>query len=59
MPARDRTGPEGKGPLTGRGFGACNPNNQNQRLSQRGVGFGRGCRQGRGYGFRNQNTNEE
>lgn len=27
MPQRDKTGPEGKGPLTGRGFGRCNPKN--------------------------------
>ncbi|MEZ5020695.1 MAG: DUF5320 domain-containing protein [Bacteroidales bacterium] len=42
MPAGDRTGPEGKGPRTGRGFGFCSgydaPGN-----SRRGGGrFGRG-----------------
>ena len=25
MPQRDRTGPEGKGPRTGRGMGKCPP----------------------------------
>ncbi len=36
MPGRDRTGPEGLGPFTGRGMGA---------RGERGGGFGRG-----GYG---------
>jgi len=42
MPARDKTGPLGRGPFTGRGFGPCGS----------GVGpeFGRGV--GRGFGFR-------
>lgn len=38
MPARDGTGPLGRGPLTGRGMGPC------------GWGAGRGF--GRGFGFR-------
>ena len=38
MPWREGTGPEGRGPLTGRGMGPC------------GRGFGRGF--GRGMGFR-------
>jgi hypothetical protein len=29
MPRFDKTGPDGKGPLTGRGLGKCNPNNKN------------------------------
>ncbi len=36
MPAQDRTGPLGQGPLTGRGWGYC----------------GRGFRRGFGRGFR-------
>ena len=40
MPARDGTGPWGRGPLTGRGFGPCG--------SGAGPGFGRGF--GRGFG---------
>ena len=28
MPRFDRTGPERKGPLTGRGLGKCNPKSQ-------------------------------
>jgi hypothetical protein len=38
MPAQDRTGPLGQGPLTGRGLGPC------------GQGLRRGL--GRGFGFR-------
>ncbi len=45
MPAQDRTGPLGEGPLTGRGFGPC------------GRGFGRGFR--RGFGFRRFAFGEE
>ncbi len=40
MPAQDRTGPLGQGPLTGRGFGPCG----------RGLAFRHGF--GRGFGFR-------
>jgi hypothetical protein len=35
MPARDGTGPQGTGPLTGRGFGPCG------RGMHRGFGFRR------------------
>ncbi|MBR9691225.1 DUF5320 domain-containing protein [Candidatus Woesearchaeota archaeon] len=42
MPGGDQTGPNGMGPLTGRGLGPCG-----RGLRQ---GFGRG--QGRGMGFR-------
>ena len=38
MPGRDRTGPVGQGPLTGKGMGIC--------------GGGRYIRYGRGYGYR-------
>jgi len=43
MPGFDKTGPEGKGPKTGRGMGSCNPNAS--------KGFGRGMGRGRGRGF--------
>ena len=39
MPGYDGTGPEGRGPMTGRGMGPC------------GRGFGRGFGRGRGRGF--------
>ncbi len=38
MPNRDKTGPLGQGPATGRGFGPC------------GKGLGRGFGCGRGFG---------
>jgi len=41
MPNRDKTGPSGQGPATGRGFGPCG----------RGLGFGRGFGFGCGRGF--------
>jgi len=41
MPNRDGTGPQGKGPLTGRGLGPCQ-NIQGRPMRQRGQGFGRG-----------------
>ena len=42
MPARDRTGPMGEGPMTGRGMGDC---------GGRGRGRGRGWGPGRGRGW--------
>jgi len=60
MPGFDRRGPEGQGPMTGRGLGDCNPDNRqnNQDAATnpdnrdiefvRGPGFGRGL--GRGFG---------
>lgn len=44
MPGRDRTGPMGRGPLTGRGFGGC------CGVGPRGYGYGYGA--GRGLGRR-------
>ena len=44
MPYRDETGPQGQGPLTGRGFGSCGGG----RGLRGGSGFGRG--RGRGFG---------
>ena len=41
MPAQDRTGPQGQGPLTGRGLGPCG----------RGLARGRGFGMGRGRGM--------
>ena len=41
MPYRDKTGPQGLGPMTGRGFGPCGD----------GIGFGRGRGMGRGFRF--------
>ena len=46
MPNGDRTGPEGKGPKTGRGLGYCAGNKQAGRNSD-------APRQGQGRGLRN------
>ncbi len=47
MPYFDRTGPDGRGPLTGRGFGYCSG-----RPFRRGYARGRNRSFGRGFGFR-------
>jgi len=64
MPRGDRTGPDGRGPMTGRGTGCCAgfpvPGFQNPGVGGFGVGrgFGRGFGRvfgrgfGRGVGFR-------
>ena len=55
MPQGDRTGPAGRGPMTGRGRGFCSgfeqPGFMNLKFG-RGQGFGRGFGRGRGFGFR-------
>ena len=42
MPGRDRTGPEGAGPLTGRKMGFCAGNQEPGFYRRAGAGFGRG-----------------
>ena len=58
MPKGDGTGPEGKGPTTGRGLGKFSGNNAGGYMSteQPKQGMGRGNRQGRGLGRRGDNT---
>lgn len=51
MPAYDQTGPQGMGPMTGRGFGPCG------RGFGRRMGFGRGL--GRYFGWNTPQTKEE
>ncbi len=46
MPAFDGTGPQGAGPMTGRGMGPCGRG----RGMGRGMGFGFGWRRQRGLG---------
>jgi len=53
MPRFDKTGPQGKGPRSGRGLGPCGKGTQNE--SRRG-GFGQGRGFGRGLG---QNLTQE
>lgn len=51
MPRGDRTGPEGRGPKTGRGLGYCDGNDGPGYASDLpGMGMGRGPRDGRGPG---------
>jgi len=50
MPFRDRTGPEGKGAMTGRAAGDCAGINDPNRVISQGWGFGRGRGAGRGFG---------
>lgn len=62
MPRLDGTGPMGMGPMTGGGFGFCNPSGRpyagwgigRRRGFRRGFGpgFGRGGGYGRGFGWR-------
>lgn len=54
MPNKNGTGPEGKGPKTGRGLGPCGDGNPRGGVRGRGLG--------RGMGFRRNvenNTNEQ
>lgn len=47
MPGKDRTGPRGEGPMTGRGMGYCA---EGSRAPMRGsFGMGRGFGRGRGF----------
>ena len=50
MPAGNKMGPEGRGPLTGRRMGSCSGDNVSDLTSS--GGFGRGFRKGlmRGFG---------
>ncbi len=50
MPGRDKTGPEGIGPLTGRQMGLC-VENERGAFSNSGRGYGRGFGRGGGRGF--------
>ena len=57
MPNRDKTGPKGEGPNTGRGKGDCKETTEKQLENQRGTGMGpcgngkpRGGGKGRGNG---------
>ena len=48
MPRGDKSGPNGMGPMTGRGLGNCRGNGFGRRG---GMGFGPGFGHGRGRGF--------
>jgi hypothetical protein len=51
MPGGDKTGPEGRGPMTGRAFGYCAGYNSPgfTKGIPRGRSFGRGRARGRGF----------
>lgn len=51
MPRGDRSGPNGMGPMTGRGAGFCNGFNAPGYMNS-GAGFGYGMGRGRGFGGR-------
>ena len=50
MPNRDRTGPAGEGPATGRGLGPCKPANKKPAPARPRGGGGGGAGGGRGGG---------
>ena len=54
MPRFDKTGPEGKGPKTGRQMGKCKGA---KPIAGRRLGLGRGLGRGRGASRGNQNQN--
>jgi len=54
MPIGDRTGPDGMGPMTGRGLGYCAGYSSpgfTRGVPRGGAGYGRGYGFGRGYGY--------
>ena len=67
MPRKDKTGPEGKGPKTGRGLGDCSPEDVKDieketekaydNVIGRGFRRGRGGRRGRRIGPRDGSGN--
>lgn len=59
MPYGDGTGPNGQGPLTGRGFGRCGGGYTNNRFYGRGHGFRRGYGMGFGYPLSNFSPESE
>jgi len=61
MPNRDKTGPSGAGPLTGRGFGPCGSPNKFACGCGCGCGCGRGFGRGLGrfFGWNQPQTKEE
>lgn len=56
MPRKDGTGPEGKGPMSGRGAGKCAVNRPS---AAGGRGLGRGQGQGQGQGRRSTSGTQQ
>ncbi len=57
MPAFDKTGPRGQGPMTGRGLGPCGGSQGIRMGLGRCCGYGRGL--GRYFGWNTPQTKEE
>ena len=61
MPNQDKTGPQGKGPMTGRKCGACtspSDNNEPKKYEYcQGRGLGKGLGRGRGNCVMNTDSN--
>ncbi len=55
MPRLDKTGPEGKGPITGRGLGRCKKNADKENIEQLGQGMALRRRAGGGKGLATRN----
>ncbi len=51
MPGRDRTGPQGQGPVTGRGLGQCTGRNVPWPAGAGRYGYGFGPGRGMGFGW--------
>jgi len=50
MPQINGTGPEGKGPKTGRGLGKCKKNSSKEEINKLGKGLGMRRKSGGGTG---------
>ena len=59
MPRGDGTGPMGRGPLTGKGFGICNLGNAIKNGVGTGLGRVRGFGKGAGFVQSNSRTQKE
>ena len=58
MPNKDGTGPEGKGPKTGRGLGNCSSKENDKENSSDDKVRGQGRGQGKGQGLGKQNRGD-
>lgn len=57
MPNQDGTGPQGKGPMTGRKLGKCGDESSNRGGNGNGIGRGRGRGDGLGLGAKSARGN--
>ena len=59
MPNKDKTGPQGKGPKTGRGAGNCVTLDENKEVKQEEIQSNEDCGQGRGLKPCGQSNNSD